>query len=251
MKFSVQEATAYRLNLLNTVLSSLIWGSFVFVSIFLLTSKTKSVLGWNREELFLLTANFSIMIGIFRIFILHNLDELARIIHTGKLDQYLLKPVDVQFWVSFRHANVGAVLRIPLSLMISIYILKLLETKTSFAEYLIFILLLLVGVIINYSIWFIAMTFIIWFTNLTNMKTLLTGIGGVTRYPKEIFDNTNLYLFLVFFPLTLVVSVPTKYLLGRASNSELYLLFSTALILFISARFFWKFALRYYSSASS
>ncbi len=249
-EFSIQEALAYRFNFINNILSSTIWASFQYVAIFLLTEKTDSVLGWNRGELFLLTAHFNIMIGIFRLFISRNLEELSRIIHFGKLDQYLLKPVDVQFWLTFRHFNVGSATRIPYSILISLLILSFLDINVSLFEYFIFLLLLMVGITILYSIWFMFMTVVIWITNLTNLKTLLDGINGVTKYPREMFDNTSVFLFLLFLPLTLVITVPTEYILNKSTPSEVLLLIFMAVFLLLSSRMFWKFALRYYSSAS-
>ncbi len=250
IKYSFLEMTAFRLSFYNSLFSHLAWGSFTFIVMFLLTSRTKSVQGWTREELFLLTAIFNIMIGIFRTTVAKNMDRFAWIIHFGKLDQYLIKPVDAQFWMSFRYVNIGAFFRIPVAIGITFYLLHLLRKSPGFLDFFLFLFLLIAGLLIIYSIWLMIMTLTIWFTNLMNLKALLDQFTGLTRYPREIFDNLVLFSLLVFMPFTLVVSVPTKFLLGKADKIEVVALFFFAFLFFFLSRTFWKFALRYYTSAS-
>lgn len=249
-RFSLLEALAYRLNFVNSIFAHLVWAAFQFVSIILLTSKTKTVLGWSREELLLLTANFNLLMGIFRMMITQNLDQFAIIVHYGKLDQYLVKPVDSQFWVSLRRANIGSLVRIPVALIVSNYLLHLMKIELSIQQFLLFMFFLAIGMVILYSIWFMTMTLIIWFTNLLNLKDFLDNITGIIRYPREVFENTAFFYFLLFFPLSLVITVPTKYLLGKVEFYEIAYLCMVAVLLFSCARIFWKFALRYYTSAS-
>lgn len=248
---SFSQTMMYRFSFVNSIFSTLLWGAFQFFFMFLITSKTGTVLGWNRNELYLLTASFNILIGVFRALFSRNLDNLSYIVHYGKLDTYLLKPVDTQFWMSLHETNIASFFRLPFSILISFYFLYLINVNVFTYRYIIFLILLGFGLVILYSIWFLTMTLVIWFTNLTNLKSFLDGLTGATRYPKEIFENTALFLFVLFFPLSLVGSVPTKYLLKKASMTEIYQLIVSAFILFIAARLFWKFALRHYTSASS
>src|SRR3989344_7547774 len=94
---SLSELLAYRGNFLNSLISSLVWGAFSIVSILLLTAKTKSVFGWTREEIILLTCSYSMLIGIFHLVFSRNFEYFSRIMDLGQLDTFLLKPLDSQF----------------------------------------------------------------------------------------------------------------------------------------------------------
>lgn len=251
IKFNISKDLMFRLNFYNAIFSTLLWAGFQFAVTILITGRTNTVAGWKREEMLLLTAGFNIIIGIFRALVVRGLEHFSYLVHYGRLDIYLLKPVDTQFWLSFQITNVASSIRIPVSIMISFYILNILNIKISFPYYIFYLFLLIIGGVILYSIWFGVMALVIWFSNLTNLKSLLDGLNGASRYPKEIFENTALFFFLIFFPLSLVISIPTKFLLKKAETSEMFMLIVTAVILFVVTRIFWKFALKYYSSASS
>ena len=62
---------AYRGNFMNSVLASLLWCAFSFVSILLLTSRSPDVFGWTRDQLMLLTAMYSVVVGVVHIFIIY------------------------------------------------------------------------------------------------------------------------------------------------------------------------------------
>ncbi len=251
IKYSLIEISTFRLSFYNSLISHIFWGGFQFASIFLLTSKTGDVFGWKREELFLLTGVFNLGIGIFRTLIAKNMDYFNRIIDAGGIDSYLLKPIDAQFTISLMHINIGAAIRIPISIIIIYILLKFLNINPSFFGYVIFCILLFVGLLITYSVWYGVMTIRVWYTNLFNLRDLLSNISGISRYPWEMFENTGIFLFFIFFPISSVISIPTKFLLGRINLFEIILYIFTAFSSFYLSRIFWKFALRYYTSASS
>ncbi len=249
IKFNLSKDLMFRVNFYNSIFSTLIWAGFQFVVTLLITEKVNTVAGWNKEEMLLLTAGFNIVLGIFRALITRSLELFSYLVHYGKLDIYLLKPVDTQFWLSFQVSNIASFIRIPVSIIISLYLLSILNVQVSFLHYIMYFLLLLIGVVVLYSIWFMVITSVIWFSNLTNLKSFLDGLNGAARYPKEIFENTAVFFFIVFFPLSLVVSVPTKYLLRKAEIADVFLLVGTGIALLLFSRYFWKIALRSYTSA--
>ncbi len=246
---SFSELATYRTNFYNSVFAHLLWAATTFIAMFLLTSKTKFVAGWSREEIFLLTAVFNITIGVFRTVFARNLNQFIRMVNKGTLDQHLLKPVDTQYWISMRHVNLGAFMRVPVAVAVALYIINILGISLTFFELLFFALLVTAGLTILYSIWFLIMTLIIWIPDLRNIESFLNSLTGAIRYPKQVFENTVVLISLLFLPFTLVISVPTQYILGRASVNELLLLFGVAAMLLTFSRLFWKFALRYYTSA--
>ncbi len=250
-KMSLETLIAYRANFINSTVASFAWAVFSFISIFLLTSKTNTIYGWSREEIILLTCGYGILIGVFHTLFSKNFERMAEIINFAQLDPILLKPMDSQFFLSMRWINYAASIRIVLGISFLFYFMHALSIGLTWFSVVTFFILLIIGIVLLYSIWFIAATLLIWFPRLSNVIELMYTISGMTRYPGEMYKNASSYLFLFLLPITLIVTTPVKFVVQRASIIDIASLCMFAIIFFVFSRKFWKFALRFYTSASS
>jgi len=114
-----------------------------------------------------------------------------------------------------------------------------------------YLVLVFFSMLLMYSIWLSFSTLMIWFPRLSNITTLLYNINGVSRFPPEIIYELKSFILLFLIPFTLLSAVPTKSLFQKALSGDVILLLFLALLMFYLSRKFWKFALRYYTSASS
>lgn len=251
LKINLIALFTYRANFVNSTISSFVWGVFGIATILLITSKTSSVFGWKREELILLAAVHSLIIGLFHLFFARNFERFARLIAWGKFDSVLLKPLDSQFSISLWEINYAAIARIILGSGILIYLINSLSYTISFFNIIFFMSLLVVGVLILYSLWLIAVTFLIWVPQLSNILDIMYTVSGFIRYPPEMFKKVSGLLFLVVFPIVFVAASPFKELIGKANYWDILVLLLTCGLLLILSRFFWRFGLRYYTSASN
>lgn len=243
--------TAYRGNFINNFLSSLSWGFFSLYSVVLLTSKTQSLFGWEREELLLLNALYGIIIGFYHTMFSGNFERFSALIHFGQLDSFLVKPADSQFLLTFWKFNFAATSRILIALVYAIYLIGNLGIAVSPISVVAFFAMLIVSLMLLYSLWFIASTTLIWFTRLSNIIELLFTVTGSARYPQEMFREFSLYIFVFLLPLTFIITTPAKVLLQRIDAQTLLAFFGLAALFVIVSRKFWKLALRHYTSASS
>ncbi len=251
LKANLITLTTYRANFVNSVISSFVWGVFSIVTILLITSRTTTVFGWKREDLILLTGVFALIVGIFHIFFARNFERFARIMVWGSFDSVLLKPLDSQFSISFWEVNYPAISRIILGIFLIIYLLNSFSYSISILKVVLFLALLVVGVFSLYSLWLFAATFIIWVPQLSNIIELMYTINGFIRYPAEMYKKVSGLLFLFMLPVVFIATSPFKSLIGRANYFDIFiLLVVTGLLLFLS-RMFWRFGLRFYSSASN
>ncbi len=242
---------AYRGNFINSLISSIVWGVFSFIFIFLLTSKSSVMFGWKREELILLMGLYNIVIGgVFHMFFSRNFDKFALTIHFGQLDQILLKPIDSQFLLSSLNIGFTQISRIILGIGVAVYMINVLHLHVTIFHAVAFIALSVIGLILLYSIWFLVLTLTVWFTRLSNLVQLLYHLNDLTRFPPQMFSSIKNYIFFVI-PFTFVLVTPAKAILQNLTLIEVGELFVLSFLLFYLSRLFWKFALRYYTSASS
>lgn len=248
---SLETLMAYRANFVNSLLSSLAWGIFSFVSILLITSRAPTIYGWRREEILLLTSGYSIVIGFFHTFFSRNFERMAEMINWAQLDSLLVKPVDSQFLISVWWVNYTSIIRIAVGVAFLAYFLHSLPISLTPGVVIAFIVLTFIGLLLLYSVWFIVTTLIMWFPRMSNIVELMYSVSGLSRYPGEMYRNVSPYLYFFLLPFFVVVATPVRFIIQKTSWIEIVELLGLATILFYISRKFWKFALRFYTSASS
>ncbi len=231
--------------------ASICWGIFSVVLIYILSFRSASVFGWTKQELFVLIGVTNIILGsLFRMTATTSLDDMPLLVQHGELDVFLLKPIDSQFLLSFLQIRLYGTLRLIISIIFTLFILHQANIHVTIFSIINFIVLSICGFITVYAIWFLVMTFSIWFPDLHNLSEILYSTDSLTRYPPQVLWAMRIFLFYIFFPYTIAISTPAKALLHKIT------IFDAALLVFISfgllylSKVFWKFALRYYTSAS-
>jgi ABC-2 type transport system permease protein len=251
LKANVQVLVTYRINFLIGSLSSVMWAALAIVSITVLTYRAPEVGGWSRYQLFVVQGVYSVIFGIMYTVFVKNFENLSHLIRKGDLDFVLLKPCDNQLLVSVGQFAMYALARIVTGIVLIVYALNALQVGVDLYMLLVFLLFTLSSIAIVYSLWFMIVTTSIWFVDLINLSELLFHLTGVTRYPLEILRYISIVLMYVFLPLVVVTTVPARVLIrGFDMGLGVWSLVLALSLLFISRKF-WKFALRYYTSASS
>jgi ABC-2 type transport system permease protein len=241
----------YRASLINHLINSVSWSIFLFVSVFFLTSKVSSIAGWDRAHLLLLAGVYNLIIGLFYVLFSRGLRDMSEIILMGKLDQYLLKPIDSQFHLSVREVNIPGSIRCIIGTIIIILVSAQANIYVSLLSFLMFLFSIAVTILFLYSIWFLVLTLLIWFPRLENLIDLLYAASGLGRYPREVLKpmQASPFAFLAL-PFFLTVSIPTKQLIGTATIQETCIFITLSVFLFLASRFFWKYALKSYTGSS-
>lgn len=250
LRLNLNTLFAYRANFINSVVANTVWAIFIIVSMLLLTSKTSHVFGWTRDELLILAGTYNIIFSIFYFFFSRNFSEFSNIIHFGRLDSILIKPIDSQYLMTFTNVSYTHIIRFSLGVGFVIYVLSQMHAAITLISIILFIVFLILSVIILYSIWMIIITVTIWYTKLSNLVEFLYEAHNVSKYPQEIYLKASVFILLAVFPLTLVVVNPAKALINKLSWSDFFWSGIFAVVLFVIARKFWRFALRFYTSAS-
>src|SRR5258708_17314533 len=117
LTLNYHRALIHKADFYNGLFSSIIWGIFSILATYVLTSRSSSVFGWSRAELFVLIGVFNILVGsIFRMFFSRNFDRFAHVIQYGELDGLLLKPLNPQFALSFWYISYHSLVRLVLSI---------------------------------------------------------------------------------------------------------------------------------------
>jgi ABC-2 type transport system permease protein len=112
-------------------------------------------------------------------------------------------------------------------------------------------LLLLCSALILYSLWFVLAATSIWFVKVWNATEVLRSTLVAGRFPVSAYPPALRTLFTLVLPVAFLTTVPAEAILGTGTSQWLLASVVVAVVSLALSRWFWGFALRFYTSASS
>ena len=231
-----------------TALLSLV-GSIFLLSIFFQDSSI--IGGWKFEQALIIQGIYTVLNGITNTWFNPNLTEIVKNIREGTLDFVLLKPIDSQFFISFKKISPSGLLEIILGFALLIYSLKINQISLNLMFLLFSLLTIFCSILILYSIWFLISTTTIWFVKTWNATEVLRSFLYLGRFPLNSFSFSLRIFFSIFIPIAFITTIPSEVFLGVAQSWKIILQILISGVFIIISRRFWLFALKYYTSASS
>ncbi len=241
----------YKINIFIDLITAILGliGSIFLLSIFF--SNANDIGGWDFKQALIIQGIYTILNGITNTWFSPNLREIVKYIREGTLDFVLIKPIDSQFWISFKRLSPTGLIEIFLGFFLVLYCFKL--NNISFELFSIFLLCISIfcAITILYSLWFMISTTTIWFVKTWNATEVLRSFLYVGRFPLNSFSFSLRIFFSTVIPITFITTIPSEVILGISTTWKIILEILVATIFFIFSRKFWLYALRFYSSASS
>ncbi|MBW4424859.1 MAG: ABC transporter permease [Nostoc desertorum CM1-VF14] len=239
----------YRINFFIATLSSLgnLAGSLFGLFLFYRNGYTFS--GWSWDAALVVLGIFTLLQGFSATFLASNLNRIVRHVQEGTLDFILLKPIRSQFWLSTHTLSPWGMPDLVFGSIIIGYAGKRLGVGID--DYLLVMLPLFFSLVILYSLWFMLGAMSIWFVKIYNVTEVLRGLLEAGRYPIVAYPTAYRFFFTFVVPVAFLTTVPAQALLGRSEISWLIGAAILAVALFFASTWFWRFALRFYTSASS
>lgn len=239
----------YRLNFVIAALSSMCSLAGSVFGLFLFYRGGYTFEGWIWEESLVVLGLFTFLQGFSATFLSPNLNQIVKHIQQGTLDFVLLKPIDSQFWLSTHTISPWGLPDLLFGLVVIGYAGERLDLPTS--AYLSGVIPLTFGLLSLYSLWFMLGATSIWFVKIYNVTEVLRGLLEAGRFPMTAYPVTYRFFFTFIVPVAFLTTVPAEAVLQRGEYGWLLAAGGLAIALLIVARMFWRFALRFYTSASS
>jgi ABC-2 type transport system permease protein len=239
----------YRINFLIATISSL--GNLVggLFGLFLFYRTGYTFAGWSWEAALVVLGIFTLLQGFSSTFLAPNLNSIVRHVQVGTLDFVLLKPIRSQFWLSTHTISPWGMPDILFGCIIIGYAGQRLGIGID--KYLLSVVPLFFGLVILYSLWFMLGSMSIWFVKIYNSTEVLRGLLEAGRYPITAYPTAYRFFFTFVVPVSFLTTIPAEVILGRGEISWLIGAAILAGGLFLFSTWFWRFALRFYTSASS
>lgn len=239
----------YRLNFVLAAINSL--GNLVgsIFGVYLFYGAGYRFSGWSWEAALVVLGFFTILEGFTSTFLSPNLSKLVTYVQEGTLDFVLLKPISSQFWLSTRTLSPWGLPNLLFGVLLILYAGNRLDLHLS--DYLLSLFPLLFGLVILYSLWFMIGATSIWFVKIYNATEVLRGLLEAGRYPMIAYPAAYRFFLTFIVPVAFLTTIPSEVLLGKIQPGWLFGSGILAVALLVCSNYFWKFALRFYTSASS
>jgi ABC-2 type transport system permease protein len=240
----------YRLNFVIATLSSLgnLMGSLFGLSLFYYRTDY-TFEGWSWEQALIVVGVFTLLQGFSATVLVPNLNRIVQQVQQGTLDFVLLKPISSQFWLSTRMISPWGMPDVIFGCFLIAYAGGRLDL--AMGNYLFSAIPLACGLISLYSLWFMLGATSIWFVKIYNVTEVLRGLLEAGRFPMVAYPATYRFFFTFVVPVAFLTTIPAEVMLGRSEGVWVIGAGVLALGLLLASAIFWRFALRFYTSASS
>lgn len=239
----------YRINFVIAALSSL--GGLIgsLFGLFLFYRTGYSFQNWSWEQALVVLGIFTLLQGFSATFLAPNLNRIVRHIQQGTLDFVLLKPINSQFWLSTHTISPWGLPDLLFGSVMVVYAGSKLGLGVT--NYLLGLVPLSFGFVILYSLWFMLGAMSVWFVKIYNVTEVLRGLLEAGRFPMVAYPMSYRIFFTFVVPVAFLTTIPAEVILRRGEIGWTVgaAVLAGFLLWFSSA--FWRFALRFYTSASS
>lgn len=250
---SLVREMSFKTNFLLWIVVELLWFALQLAFVAVLYQHTERIATWSRWEVVLLVGASHFIQQIFTAFFLTNCVQLSDHVRTGRLDFFLLLPVNPRFLISLRQLDLGALVNAASALVVMGYAATRLDLRPDALHLAGFGLLCVAGVLVHYALMFMLATVSFWTVQAQGLVWGYYNLFNVARVPDEAFrPGVFKVVFTWVVPMLLVANVPTKLLADKlGSPLEMLLLVTLAAGIFSVSGRVWRLSVRRYTSASS
>lgn len=240
----------YRMNIVGKVLTDIIWYAAQLSVFEVLFRQTSSIAGWTLETTRIFMGCLFFVDSFWMLIFQENLDKFSEKVRKGELDLLLAKPVNSQFMMSFQKFSTPYLFNILITSSYLVFaISRLPEFNWAKLAFLIVALPCALGVIYGMRFFFSASAII--FQRAENLNYVWYQFYRLGTRPDAVYPAWLRYAILTVIPVAFIASVPARLLLEPPSAALLGGAIVVASASVYVSTVFWRFALRFYSSASS
>jgi ABC-2 type transport system permease protein len=213
---------------------------------------TQSIAGWSKYEMILLVGTSMLIQRLLMGFFWSSIFEMGRNVRNGNFDFLLAQPGNVLFMASTRKLDPDGLINSFVALAIVTYAARQLNLHPGAADIVLYLLMILSGLVIHYSILVLSMSLSFWATNSQGLEGGYFTLTEFSRLPEKAFTGfVSRVLFVWALPVIVVSNAPARTILhGFDAKWALWLL-ACAAGWFGAAVFVFHRGLRRYASASS
>lgn len=250
IRLSVINLIQYPFELVMKIISLLFDIIFILIFWYSIFNLNIGLKGWSNYELIILSGMGMLSNSISQLgFGFRDIDYH---ITNGNFDKYLIRPVNPIFSMLNENLFIFWVISQVISgiaLILTASICGNIHLSNVFNSFTVLLLSTLAFNLIYGSISLLSF----WIGRIDNLRSLIFSVNVAKKYPLDSFPSKVINFLTYIIPINLIVTLPTKILLNKESNSFYYIIISFLLCILWSLilYFVWKKSLTKYQSTGS
>ncbi len=253
IRASAQSELAHRANFWLSLLHSLLNLGTGVLGVVVLFGQVDTIHSWDFPSTLALLGVYLTVSALQALFITPSLDALAGMegqIHTGQFDFTLLRPVDTQFFTSFRYWRPLALIDLALGLAVLVTAVIQLEQSVTLVQLITFLVALSLAMTLIYAI-LLAFTGLIFWSPGFYFTWVFNALFQLARYPVNLYPGWLRLTLTWVLPVAFITTVPAQALIGPVSTTMLIASPVLAILFLAGASALFRLGLRQYASVSS
>jgi ABC-2 type transport system permease protein len=223
---------------------------FAIITIYAIFNQASSIRGYDLPQAVIVVLVFSFMDTLTQ-FLFRSLYTFRPALIKGDFDMDLLKPLPSFFRPIFSGPDFLDVPMIIIQLFSIFYFIAHFSITITLPNLLVFSLVFVNGVVIAFSVHLIIAAFAVMTSEIENLVMIYRALGRAAIVPTDIYGATFRFILSYVVPITVIMTIPAKALLGILSIEGIIYSTILTLVFLIFSLNFWSFSLRHYTSASS
>ena len=221
---------------------------FIFLSAIL--SGSASLLIYTKEQAIFFFLSFTFFDTLIQT-IFRGIYQFRPLVVSGDFDLDLLKPLPSYFRPLFGWVDIlDAITIIPFSIYTLWFVLNN-QLIAGWSSVLLFLILLINSFLLAFAINLIIASIGILTTEIDHLIMIYRDVEAMARFPTDIYKPLIQTGLTFIIPITILITVPTKALLGIVSWNLFVVALGVTLFFLLFSVKFWQYALSKYTSASS
>lgn len=251
VKNSVDRELYYKANFFIRIATDLVWYILNLVFFQVIYMNSNGLGGWSLYDVIFFMGNVFIVDSLNMVFFYPNIMNIPGLVRSGELDNILLLPVNSRFFISLRKINISSLVNAGFGVLLVLYAGIKMNTEIHLLKIPVYLMLLANGVLLMYSILFIAATLSIYVKKSDGLITSLFDLFNLGMKPESIYGSLFRRIITYAFPLLVMVNFPVLYMIKTLLLLDIFWSVAVTAVLFLFSGWFWKTSLKKYNSATS
>lgn len=245
----IAEATSFRVNFILLIIMDLIYYALTIATINIIFNHIEKIGPWGKNEFLFFFAFMIAVDHLHMTFASENFWDFPEFVRMGTLDFLLLKPVAPLFMLFFRRVRPSSFLNIFFTVGLLIYCGLKIQLSIwawvclPFFVFLSFLLFVSIDILLMMSVFYVVEG--------TGVNFLRMQFQTVGKWPDFIYKSMFRKLFLFAFPILMIASAPSRFLINYEDWILVAIFPITLMVVWGLIGLCWRRGIRHYESASS
>ena len=241
----------FRFNMVMRLFTDLMWYVINIAFFQIIYMNVGNIKGWGQWEIVLFLGTLFIVDSLNMSIFYFNVFNIPNHVRNGSLDSFLLKPVSARYLMSVRNVNFSSLGNAIFGVVLVVVSVIKLGLSLSMVRVVSYILFILNGLTIIYSILFIVAALSIYFINTEGAMNIFFDIFQFGMKPDMIYRGVVKIVITYVIPLLVMVNFPVRILLNSLNLLDAIWGLSIGVLCFVLSEVIWRTSLKRYVGASS